>query len=142
MRGPPPPPKSEIVFSSKMSNRKAVLGLLKNYDSNRILMDRYYVQYDFTQHIKNPKYDDNNFYYCWICKKRTANLIFYTIQINKNLISYNHCVDCINKTLCFTCLRETSHCSIIHTRKLLCWQILLSHKFPKDIIRLITKKVK
>ena len=124
-----------------MSNRKVVLNLLKKYDSNKILMGRYYVQHGFAQHITNPKYDVT-FYYCWICKKRTEKLLYCTTIINKNIIYYHHCVDCKNKKLCFTCLRETSHCSLIHTRKLLCYKFLLSQKFPKDIIKLIVQKVK
>ncbi len=78
-------------------------------------------------------------YICAECRKLNKSQIF---TINNNFINFYICNNCINKHICTICFRETSRCSIIHTRKLLTWQILLSQKFPKDIIRLITKKVK
>ena len=95
----------------------------------------------------NPKYYVNTYhwhtYYCWVCKKKLAyNLIYCETRKNNHKVIHHHCEDCRNKTLCFGCLREVSHCKLIHTRKLLCYKFLLSQKFPKDVIRLITKKVK
>ena len=127
-----------------MSNRKVVVELLKTNDSCPIWMGRYYVQYGGrpTKHVMNRKYE--NTYYCWVCKKIEVGckLYYCATRINNRKVIHHHCEDCKNKTLCFGCLRESSHCSIIHTRKLLCYKFLLSQKFPKDIIRLITKKVK
>lgn len=80
---------------------------------------------------------------CFICKYKKNELNYSTVTNENNTkIEYKICSDCKNKTICHTCLRWTTRCSLIHSRKLLTWQILLSHKFPKDIIKLITKKVK
>ena len=133
-----------------MSNRKVVLELLKTNVCDTIWMGRYIVQHNGSSRKKkdviNPKYYVNTYwhtYYCWVCKKKLAyNLIYCETRKNNHKVIHHHCEDCRNKTLCFGCLREVSHCKLIHTRKLLCYKLLLSQKFPKDIIKLITKKVK
>jgi len=80
---------------------------------------------------------------CHNCKKITKGFDFSVEQFksNTNKIVFIICLNCI-KSFCHSCFRETSRCSIIHTRKLLCYKFLLSQKFPKDVIRLIVKKVK
>ena len=82
--------------------------------------------------------------FCFICKCKIKGKLEIVTVANENntKIEYQTCEDCKNKTICFGCLRESSRCKQIHTRKLLCYKFLLSQKFPKDIVRLIAKKVK
>ncbi len=124
-----------------MSNRKIALKLLKNNNENSFYMGRCEISGHIRYNI-NSKYTYGP--HCWVCKKYEYNNVYNIeeIQINNIKIKFCLCTNCKYKKLCFGCLRETSHCRQIHTRKLLCYKILLSHKFPKDIIRLIAKKVK
>ncbi len=123
------------------SNRKATLKLLSLVSDAEIFMGIYEMYFNKTQiheNVKNKKLGGR----CWVCHSRINYERNIMMHINKNKIQYYICHICKNITLCPDCLRETSRCSLIHSRKLLCWQILLSQKFPKDIIRLIAKKVK
>ena len=122
------------------SNRKATLKLLSLVSGANIIMGNHVLVYDGLYVHENKKAPQIGGY-CCVCK----NICCYArtlTHINENKIRYNSCTNCKNKTLCSGCLRESSRCSLIHSRKLLCWQILLSQKFPKDLIKLITKKVK
>ncbi len=122
-----------------MSNREIVLELVKTHNKCDIYLGRRDVVLNYCCYKTNSKYD--NIQLCWICKTHiTTNQ--YIMSKNNNTIKYRLCSNCKNKTLCFTCFREKSSCSIIYSRKLLCYKFLLSQKFPKDIIRFITKKVK
>ena len=123
-----------------MSNRKVVLKLVKTVKHCDIFMGRCIVRCNHEIRILNSKYTDTP--RCWFCKKYTHNIEYTYISKNYNTIKYRVCCLCETKKLCFGCFRETSHCKLTHTRKLLCYKFLLSQKFPKDVIRLITKKVK
>lgn len=122
------------------SNRKATIKLLSLVSEQNIFMGKYRVFCGNEIVHLNEKYG-----MCWICCRVCFSHLSATkneILINSNTVEFHLCNDCTDKKLCHSCLRETSRCSIIHTRKLLCYKILLQHKFPKDIIKLITKKVK
>ena len=118
------------------STRKATLKLLSLVSNRYIIMVRQNVFCDDTWVHSKEKYPRRG----WISHEPNSRLL--TIHINSNIVQFSLSMDCKNHRLCANCLREISRCSLIHSRKLLCWKILLSHKFPKDIIRLITKKVK
>lgn len=121
------------------SNRKATIKLLSLVSEQNIFMGKYRVFCGNEIVYLNEKY----FMYglCWMCCNYFSAMKNETF-INSNKVEFYLCNNCEGKKLCHSCLRETSRCSIIHTRKLLCYKILLQNKFPKDIIRLITKKVK
>lgn len=131
------------------SLRKAIVKLLSMIDYSVRAYICFTGEYD-----NSILYNDFNVYngyredsYCFVCKIKEIFLSSNWIYFNNTItVRYPQCEKCwrvrYGAKLCSTCLRETSRCSLIHTRKLLCWQILLSHKFPKDLIRLITKKVK
>ncbi len=86
--------------------------------------------------------DGKNIRKCFVCTSNNIQWCRYIYPRNEFHVNYPTCNNCRDKKLCPTCLRETSRCSLIHTRKLLCYKFLLSQKFPIDIIRFITKKVK
>jgi len=104
--------------------RKKLLWLMQNVSNCRIY---YSTIIKIDNHIV---FDGGNKY---LCNHHHYN----NIKIKDINLVYFSCGN-----LCISCFRETSRCKLIHTRKLMCWKILLSQKFPKDIIRLITKKVK
>ena len=123
------------------SNRKATLKLLSLVSDAEIFLGNYCVSYNFEGVYDCPKSNGTSFIaHCKMCRITYVNNV--EIKINFNTVGINLCAYCKNKTLCSGCLRESSRCSLIHTRKLLCYKFLLSQKFPKDVIRLITKKVK
>ena len=121
------------------SNRKATLKLLSLVSGATFIMGTYYVYYESNCVYMNPK-TINTAGSCRICHADGVSCV--KIKINSNVVKFIICENCKSKKLCHSCLREVSRCSIIYSRKLLCYKILLSHKFPKDVIRLITKKVK
>ncbi len=123
------------------SNRKATLKLLSLVSDNNksISMGKQHVFYHFTVVHINNKYGN----VCWICCNTKIGLnSIQNINVRSHSVNFIKCYNCKNKTLCFGCLRESSRCKLIHSRKISVWLCLLSQKFPKDIIRLITKKVK
>ena len=132
---------SRIVKELKncKSNRKATLKLLSLVSGASIVMGNYHVYYKCKSVYVNQK-KINIAGSCRICHADGVSRV--KTNINYNVVEINLCENCKSKKICHSCLRETSRCKLIHTRKLLCWKILLSQKFPKDIIRLITKKVK
>jgi hypothetical protein len=82
---------------------------------------------------------------CHFCKKEINNDAFineFKSSVNSNNIIILRCSKCIWFCICYKCFRKTSHSRLTYKRKLLCYKFLLSQKFPKDVIRLITKKVK
>ena len=124
------------------SNRKATIKLLSLVSNSTIFMGNCRVFCDDEMVHINQKY--NLIGTCWICSFWCSIQCFDGGKklINSNTVEFYLCHGCEYKTLCHSCLRETSRCRQIHSRKLLTWQILLQNKFPKDVIRLITKKVK
>ncbi len=131
------------------SLRKAVVKLLSMIDYSVHAYISLTGKYD-----NSIWYEDFNVYngyrkdsYCFVCKVKEKYLSSNWIYFNDIItLRYAQCEKCwrvrYGAKLCPTCLRETSRCSLIHTRKLLCYKFLLSQKFPKDIIRLIVQKVK
>ena len=115
--------------------RKKILWLIQNLHHTEIYIGYCQIEVNF-RHICYVKWKP-----CALCKTNKCQVVLKRMRVIKNniIFVYYACNDC---NICKSCLRETSRCRQIHTRKLLCWQILLSHKFPKDIIRIITKKVK
>ena len=120
------------------STRKATLKLLSLVSNKYIIMVRQIVFCADTWVHSNGKYPMGE---GWLLLHE-PNSRLLTIHINSNIVQFSLSKDCKNHRLCASCLRETSRCSLIHIRKLLCYKFLLSHKFPKDLIRLIAKKVK
>ncbi len=86
--------------------------------------------------------DGKNIRKCFVCTSNNIQWCGFIYPRFAFFVSYPTCNNCRDKKLCFTCFREVSRCKLIHTRKLLCYKFLLSQKFPKDIVRLIAKKVK
>ncbi len=122
------------------SNRKATLKLLSLVSNTEIFMGKHKMYIDNKQiHVilKNKKFMGG----CWVCGDKFT-LPVVQLNINNNINKLICCSNCRKKKLCHSCLRKVSRCSQIHTRKLLCYKFLLSKKIPKDVIRLITKKVK
>ena len=123
------------------SNRKATIKILSMVSESDIFMGKHLL-YCETRIIHTNDKNEHLRGKCWVCCENKNSINKYQIPINSNKVKFYLCTNCKDKKLCNNCLRETSRCQRIHTRKLLTWQTLLSHKFPKDIIRLITKKVK
>lgn len=124
-----------------ISLRKAAVKFLSMIDSGYIYIGEY-LSYNIIIYNGEIVYTNfNKCSYCFLCKFNKDFIVGSILHHNTN-IKYIKCEKCEKKTLCNSCLRETSRCRQIHTRKLLCYKILLQHKFPKDIIKLITKKVK
>jgi len=124
-------------FKTFNSNRKATIKLLSLVSDKYIFMGKLHITCEGWRVHTNNKFTEG---LCWICCNRYATT--KNMNVHSNSIRFDLCSHCRDKNLCTTCLRETSRCSIIHTRKLLCYKFLLSQKFPKDVIRLIVKKVK
>ncbi len=114
--------------------RKKILWLVQNLHNKRIFVGCFWLEVN----CKTVCYVKKKI--CLLCKQNGCYDSWTRIKIiNHNYLTYFSCDNCF---ICKTCLRESSRCSLIHTRKLLCYKMLLSHKFPKDLIKLITKKVK
>ena len=123
------------------SNRKATRKILSMVSESDIFMGKHLLYCEpRIIHINDKNVNLSG--KCWVCCENKNGTTESQILINSNKVEFYLCTNCKDKKMCHTCLRETSRCQRIHTRKLLTWQILLSQKFPKDIIRLITKKVK
>ncbi len=115
--------------------RNKILWLIKNLHHREIYIGYCQIEVNFG-HICYVKCKP-----CALCKTDKCQVEMKRIRIikNNNIFVYYACRDC---NICKSCLRETSRCKQIHTRKLLCYKFLLFKKFPKDIVHLITKKVK
>ncbi len=128
---------SKIELKDFKSNRKATIKFLSLVSDKYIFMGKHCITCEGEYVHTNYKFTAG---LCWICCNRCVTT--KNMYMHSNSIRFYLCSNCRDKNLCTTCLRETSRCSIIHTRKLLCYKFLLSKKIPKDVIRLITKKVK
>ncbi len=78
---------------------------------------------------------------CYFCATHYGDN-YHNQTINSKEIKFYICKNCIHKKACQTCLRESSLCQQIKSCKITTWLCLRQYKFPKDIIKFITKKVK